>query len=162
MQAKLEETYRWEAEIHNIKRLLHQQPHSTPTASPNTSIHEEYQEESFIRSSLTPVVRPAAVHWDTTNRPSQTPVPHINVHMYYTECDGCKKMKEKLKSLRESYKILKSFWRRWTWEINLYTECKYGGPLGRRPGRVMKVRLVRPRCFVLTMLPLKSLASWTG
>ena len=43
-----------------------------------------------------------------------------------------------------------------------YTECKYGGPLGRRPGRVMKVRLVRPRCFVLTMLPLKSLASWTG
>ena len=36
-----------------------------------------------------------------------------------------------------------------------YTECKYGGPLGRRPGRVMKVRLVRPRCFVLTMLPLK-------
>ena len=25
----------------------------------------------------------------------------------------------------------------------------------------MKVRLVRPRCFVLTMLPLKSLASWT-
>ena len=26
----------------------------------------------------------------------------------------------------------------------------------------MKVRLVRPRCFVLTMLPLKSLASWTG
>ena len=25
----------------------------------------------------------------------------------------------------------------------LYTECKYGGPLGRRPGRVMKVRLVR-------------------
>ena len=31
----------------------------------------------------------------------------------------------------------------------LYTECKYGGPLGRRPGRVMKVRLVRPRCFVL-------------
>ena len=45
---------------------------------------------------------------------------------------------------------------------SLYTECKYGGPLGRRPGRVMKVRLVRPRCFVLTMLPLKSLASWTG
>ena len=44
----------------------------------------------------------------------------------------------------------------------IYTECKYGGPLGRRPGRVMKVRLVRPRCFVLTMLPLKSLASWTG
>ena len=44
----------------------------------------------------------------------------------------------------------------------LYTECKYGGPLGRRPGRVMKVRLVRPRCLVLTMLPLKSLASWTG
>ena len=43
-----------------------------------------------------------------------------------------------------------------------YTECKYGGPLCRRPGRVMKVRLVRPRCFVLTMLPLKSLASWTG
>ena len=42
-----------------------------------------------------------------------------------------------------------------------YTECKYGGPLGRRPGRVMKVRLVRPRCFVLTMLPLKSLAPWT-
>ena len=39
-----------------------------------------------------------------------------------------------------------------------YTECKYGGPLGRRPGRVMKVRLVRPRCFVFTMLPLKSLA----
>ena len=38
-----------------------------------------------------------------------------------------------------------------------YTECKYGGPLGRRPGRVMKVRLVRPRCFVLTMLPLKVL-----
>ena len=22
---------------------------------------------------------------------------------------------------------------------DLYTECKYGGPLGRRPGRVMKV-----------------------
>ena len=44
----------------------------------------------------------------------------------------------------------------------IYTECKYGGPLGRRPGRVMKVRLVRPRCFVFTMLPLKSLASWTG
>ena len=43
-----------------------------------------------------------------------------------------------------------------------YTECKYGGPLGRRPERVMKVRLVRPWCFVLTMLPLKSLASWTG
>ena len=43
----------------------------------------------------------------------------------------------------------------------LYTECKYIGPLGRRPGRVMKVRLVRPRCFVLTMLPLKSLASRT-
>ena len=42
-----------------------------------------------------------------------------------------------------------------------YTECKYGGPLGRRLGRVMKVRLVRPRCFVLTMFPLKSLASWT-
>ena len=47
-------------------------------------------------------------------------------------------------------------------KIEEYTECKYGGPLGRRPGRVMKVRLVRPRCFVLTMLPLKSLASWTG
>ena len=47
-------------------------------------------------------------------------------------------------------------------KISQYTECKYGGPLGRRPGRVMKVRLVRPRCFVLTMLPLKSLASWTG
>ena len=45
--------------------------------------------------------------------------------------------------------------------VKPYTECKYGGPLGRRPGRVMKVRLVRPRCFVLTMLPLKSLASWT-
>ena len=44
----------------------------------------------------------------------------------------------------------------------LYTKCKYGGPLGHRPGRVAwKVRLVRPRCFVLTMLPLKSLASWT-
>ena len=43
-----------------------------------------------------------------------------------------------------------------------YTECEYGGPLGRRPERVMKVRLVRPRCFVLTMLPLKSLASSTG
>ena len=43
-----------------------------------------------------------------------------------------------------------------------YTECKYGRPLGCRPGRVMKVRLVRPRCFVLTMLPLKSLASWMG
>ena len=25
----------------------------------------------------------------------------------------------------------------------------------------MKVRLVRPRCFVLTMLPLRSLAAWT-
>ena len=47
-------------------------------------------------------------------------------------------------------------------KIEEYTECKYGGPLGRRPGRVMKVRLVRPRCFVLTTLPLKSLASWTG
>ena len=45
--------------------------------------------------------------------------------------------------------------------VEIYTECKYGGPLGRRPGRVMKVRLVRPRCFVLTMFPLKSLASWT-
>ena len=39
----------------------------------------------------------------------------------------------------------------------IYTECKYGGPLGRRPGRVMKVRLVRPRCFVLTILPWKVL-----
>ena len=29
-----------------------------------------------------------------------------------------------------------------------YTECKYGGPLGRRPGRVMKVRLVRPSVFM--------------
>ena len=29
------------------------------------------------------------------------------------------------------------------------------------PGTSMKVRLVRPRCFVLTMLPLKNLASWT-
>ena len=47
-------------------------------------------------------------------------------------------------------------------ESRIYTECKFGGPLGRRPGRVMKVRLVRPRCFVLTMLLLKSLASWTG
>ena len=47
-------------------------------------------------------------------------------------------------------------------ESAAYTECKYGGPLGCRPGRVVKVRLVRPRCFVLTMLPLKSLASWTG
>ena len=40
-------------------------------------------------------------------------------------------------------------------KLKEYTECKYGGPLGRRPGRVMKVRLARPRCFVLTMLPLK-------
>lgn len=109
MQAKLEETYRREAEIHNIKRLLHKQPHSTPTASPNTSIHEEYQEQSFNRSPLTPIVPPAAVHGDTTNRPSQTPAPHINAHIYYTECDGCKKNERKIEKLEGELQKIKKF-----------------------------------------------------
>ena len=41
----------------------------------------------------------------------------------------------------------------------VYTECKYGGPLGRPGTSCLKARLVRPWCFVLTTRPQKSLAS---
>ena len=44
--------------------------------------------------------------------------------------------------------------------FTIYTECKYGGPLGRRPGELHESEVSQSSmfCFVLKMLPQKTLA----
>ena len=51
-----------------------------------------------------------------------------------------------------------AYWETLKLKLRTYTpNANMAEPLGRRPGRIMKVRLVRPRCVVLIMLPLKVL-----